>query len=339
MRLWERFLVWIGLRDEPLTAPAEESQGVISRPAPPRSDSQAVELLEGFRTQLVSHTEAQQRLSEILGSLSGTMHALPELARQQGRVLETLMEAAARARMRDQSVERGLSQLTEGADRQTQVLGLVQQQLDLNHETTIRVADSLRDLALTLGALSANSERHTLAVETLADNTRRRTELSERMERRLSWAILAATATAAAATLSVIWLATRMPEWQSPPEPLRPSAIVNPALETQAPADAAPLAPAPQAVTEPEPEPPPPPKAVGDAVPDLKAEAEAAQQALEATHRPAPTPEPPPGVAPEAAPEVAPETAPQPPEPGVRQQDPPPPKSPAPAPGAGASAP
>lgn len=333
MRTWARFLIWIGLRDEPPVSLPEEPQGIISRPSPHRTDTQAVELLEGFRSQLVSHTEAQQRLSEILGSLSGTMHALPELARQQGRVLETLMEAAARARMRDQSVERGLSQLTEGADRQTQVLGLVQQQLDLNHETTIRVADSLRDLALTLGALSANSERHTLAVETLADNTRRRTELSERMERRLSWAILAATATAAAATLSVIWLATRMPVWQAPSEPITPIPVAIPPVETKAPVVAPQITPPPPPSTEPEP--PPPPKDVGDAVPDLKAEAEAAQKALEASQPPAPTPDAPP----ETAPDVSPEPEPAAPEPSPAPSGPEPSEPPTPAAGTGAGAP
>lgn len=206
--------------------------GHVAPPAPPTEviaartdDRRAVEvyrptpsepidgehLLVQFRDQLTSQAQSQQQLTTLLASLNTTLHALPQLARQQGQVLETLVEGAVRARQRDQTIERSLTHLTEGADRQTQVLGLVQQQLDLNHEISLRVAESLRETAGALGTFAVTSYRHARALETLAQSTQRRVAQSDRLEKSLQWWIAVIAFICTLALVYSIWAATRGP--------------------------------------------------------------------------------------------------------------------------------
>ena len=168
-------------------------------------------LLIQFRDQLSSQAQAHQQLNVLLGSLTTTLNALPQLARQQGQVLETLVEGAARARLRDQAVERSLVHLTEGSERQTQVLGLAQQQLDLNHEVSVRVAESLRETAGALSTFAATSDRQAHALESLALATQRRVAQSDRLEKALQLWLTAVAGLCTLALLYAVWVATRGP--------------------------------------------------------------------------------------------------------------------------------
>ncbi|MFZ9689447.1 MAG: hypothetical protein ACO3DS_06375, partial [Phycisphaerales bacterium] len=104
---------------------------------------QPLEVMQQFESQLATQADVNRRLGELVRQLDGTLAALPEMARQQVRMVDTLVDQAARAKDRDAALTRGLKELGEGADRQTQVLGLVQQQLDLHYETSRRVAGIL----------------------------------------------------------------------------------------------------------------------------------------------------------------------------------------------------
>ena len=163
------FITRIFKRQSPVVAPteviAERSVQVFQQQPNEQLDSNR--LLVEFRDQLSNQAESQRHLTTLLTSLTTTLDALPQLARQQGQVLEILLENSARSKHRDQTFERGLSQLTEGSLQQTQVLGLVQQQLDLNHEVSLRVAESLRETAGALSTFAATSDRQSRAIENL----------------------------------------------------------------------------------------------------------------------------------------------------------------------------
>jgi hypothetical protein len=184
-------------------------------------DERALAVLGQFRDELKSHHAVQSELAGLIRELHAPMRALPELARQQGGLMETLVDQSSRHRSRDQAIERSLQQLTEGAARQTQVLGLVQQQLDLNHETSIRVSDSLRDTASALGAFAATTDRQTRALEALAESTRRRLAQSERLERTLQFWLLVVSGLATLILLYALWAAMRVP----PTPPARPDVV------------------------------------------------------------------------------------------------------------------
>lgn len=195
-------------------------QVTVSR-VDPDEDERALAVLGQFRDELKSHHAVQSELASLIRDLHAPMRALPELARQQGGLMETLVDQSSRSRSRDQAIERSLHQLTEGAARQTQVLGLVQQQLDLNHETSIRVSDSLRDTASALGAFAATTDRQTRALEALAESTRRRLAQSERLERTLQFWLLVVSGLATLILLYALWAAMRVP----PTPPARPEVV------------------------------------------------------------------------------------------------------------------
>lgn len=176
-------------------------------------------MLGQFRDELRTHHQVQSELATLIRDMAGPMRALPELARQQSGLMETLVDQSSRHRSRDQAIERSLVQLTEGANRQTQVLGLVQQQLDLNHETSVRVADSLRDTASALSAFAATTDRQTRALEALAESTRRRLAQSERLERSLQFWLLVVAGLATIILLYALWAALRVPSTALPAAP------------------------------------------------------------------------------------------------------------------------
>ncbi len=189
-------------------------------------------LLVQFRDQLSTHAESQTHLNTLLSSLATTLNALPQLARQQGQVLEVLVEDAARSRHRDQTLERSLVHLSEGSDRQTQVLGLVQQQLDLNHEVSLRVAESLRETSSAITTFAATSERQSRALELLAQSTQRRVAQSDRLEKALQFWLAIVGAICTLALVYAIWAATRGPVIIAiPAAPLGPAPVaVQPAV-------------------------------------------------------------------------------------------------------------
>jgi hypothetical protein len=207
----------------PHPSPSHEVSVTRVDPSPSGSeeDERALAVLGQFRDELKSHHAVQSELASLIRDLHAPMRALPELARQQGGLMETLVDQSSRHRSRDQAIERSLQQLTEGAARQTQVLGLVQQQLDLNHETSIRVSDSLRDTASALGAFAATTDRQTRALEALAESTRRRLAQSERLERTLQFWLLVVSGLATLILLYALWAAMRVP----PTPPARPEVI------------------------------------------------------------------------------------------------------------------
>ena len=227
------FISRIFKRQPPPVAPteviAERSVQVFAQqPTEPIDNNR---LLVEFRDQLSTQAESQKQLTTLLTSLSKTLDALPQLARQQGQVLETLLENSARSRQRDQTFERGLTQLTEGSHQQTQVLGLVQQQLDLNHEVSLRVAESLRETAGALSTFAATSDRQSRAIENLALSTQRRVAQSDRLEKAIQFWLFVVAGICTLALVYAIWAASRGPMIIAyPPAPVAaPAPIAVPA--------------------------------------------------------------------------------------------------------------
>lgn len=223
------FIKRIFNRQPPAAAPteviAERSVQVLAQQLTEPLDSNR--LLIEFRDQLSTQAESQKQLTTLLTSLSTTLDALPQLARQQGQVLETLLENSARARHRDQTFERGLTQLAEGSHQQTQVLGLVQQQLDLNHEVSLRVAESLRETAGALSTFAATSDRQSRAIENLALSTQRRVAQSDRLEKAIQFWLFVVAGICTLALVYAIWAASRGPMIIAYPP--APAPVVTPA--------------------------------------------------------------------------------------------------------------
>lgn len=237
MGWWNSFKAALGIATRQ-SAPAQE----VIDPAPMQSmpvirhaqtDSPTIDLPAELRAQVAEHARSQQQLQAMLGTLANTMHAMPQIATQQAQVLETLLDQSVRARQRDQTIERNLTQLTEGTDRQTQTLGLIQQQLDLNHEVSLRVADSLKDVSDAVGTFASSSERQSRAIESLVQATQRRVAQSDRLERSLQFWLAAVALICTVAMLYGVWSASKGPVVIAIPTAEAPATPAEPTQQPQ----------------------------------------------------------------------------------------------------------
>ena len=214
-------------------------------------DSHAPDVSNGtpltFDERLVEHAQSQHQLTMAIGALVTNLEAMPRIAQQQAQVLDALTEGNARARQREHTLERGLAQLTEGSVQQTQVLGLVQQQLDLNHEVSLRVADSLRETASALTTFATTSDRQVRAIELLATSTQQRVKQADRLERALQFWMGVVAVISLLALIYALWAASRGPLVIVTPIPPPASAVAPSPLPASVPVPAAATVPPPSA--------------------------------------------------------------------------------------------
>jgi uncharacterized coiled-coil protein SlyX len=77
-------------------------------------------------------------------------------------------------RQRDDHVEKTLARITQGVEQQRDVMSLVQQQLDLNHESAMKVADGVTTLANAVVQLQSTTDRSSAALQGLLEKTTER---------------------------------------------------------------------------------------------------------------------------------------------------------------------
>jgi hypothetical protein len=142
------------------------------RALPVPADSQEiVTMAREFRAFLDLQDQRQQELARVVAALPQTMGALPELVRQQTRLADLVAQQLMHTRQRDDQVEKTLARITQGVEQQRDVMGLVQQQLDLNHESAMKVADGVTTLATAVVHLQATTDRSSSALQGLLERT------------------------------------------------------------------------------------------------------------------------------------------------------------------------
>jgi ABC-type transporter Mla subunit MlaD len=113
---------------------------------------------------LSAQTDRADRMLDLMERVPKALDALPEINRQQARLLEILSDHLGRSRNREESLGQAIRELSDASSRQTEVLGLVQQQLDANREAAHTLARTLDNLHESLGRV-AHSQSN--ATETL----------------------------------------------------------------------------------------------------------------------------------------------------------------------------
>lgn len=164
--------------DEP-TAARRTAAGAIDRidgsATPVPADSQEiVSMARDFRAFLDLQEQRQQELARVVAAIPQSMGALPELVRQQTRLGDLVAQQLMLTRQRDDQVEKTLARITQGVEQQRDVMGLVQQQLDLNHESALKVADGVTTLAGAVVQLQETTDRSAQGLQRLLDRTAER---------------------------------------------------------------------------------------------------------------------------------------------------------------------
>lgn len=188
-------------------APLERRNG---KPKPSTSElPQRIDEVMGLVRQIGSHLEAQNKqtdqLLEHLERLPRALDALPEINRQNARLIEIVSEHLDHARRREGALNDTLSGLSESATRQTEVLGLLQQQLDTNSHATETLVDHLGGFREALGDLAATNERTAKMLGHLSSSSERReNELSAMLASTQKWMMAAMIGCAATSATAII---------------------------------------------------------------------------------------------------------------------------------------
>jgi hypothetical protein len=180
----------------------------------PADSQEIVSMARDFRAFLDLQEQRQQELARVVAALPQSMGALPELVRQQTRLGDLVAQQLMLTRQRDDQVEKTLARITQGVEQQRDVMGLVQQQLDLNHESALKVADGVTTLAGAVVQLQETTDRSAQALQRLLDRTSERDAGVQRLHSTLQkWmlfiAILACMTLVGAVFLAMILLDAR----------------------------------------------------------------------------------------------------------------------------------
>jgi hypothetical protein len=195
------------LTDEPpaltMTTPRPRAM-----PEPARRADDVATIAQKISDHLEAQSRRSQRSLELIEKLPGMLDTLPEMNRQNTRLLDVLGEHLDQARKREGSLASTLGRITETAGHQAEVLSHVQEQLDANRQVTARVAESLTSVRSGLNELTETNRRLTSSLDSMRTGaSQREIELLESVQRMHHWMIAAV---ACAAFSSLIALAVLM---------------------------------------------------------------------------------------------------------------------------------
>jgi len=167
--------LFLGCDDAPEAVRRPQAGRIDASALPVPADSQEiVTMAREFRAFLDLQDQRQQELARVVAQLPQSMGALPELVRQQTRLADLVAQQLMHTRQRDEQVEKALARITQGVEQQRDVMSLVQQQLDLNHESAMKVADGVTTLANAVVHLQSTTDRSSAALQGLLERTTER---------------------------------------------------------------------------------------------------------------------------------------------------------------------
>lgn len=168
MSVRERLERWF-VGDAPGDADGEHA---VAAPSTALELARVGEMADAIRMHLSSQEAERTEILRVLASLSDPLAALPRMAAQQDRLGETITQALTHARQRDSQLDATLSRIVDGIGQQTEVAGLIQQQLDLNLQAANGVAEGTTRLTEAVTELASSSRRSTDLLASLVEEAK-----------------------------------------------------------------------------------------------------------------------------------------------------------------------
>ncbi len=154
---------------------------------------------------LDNQSDRTERLLTMLQQLPTAFETLPEIHRQNTCLLEELTAHFSKARARESALNESLHNLSKASDRQIEVMGLIQQQLDANHKAAERRTDALNRLDKALSTLAESHSRTGAALSGMIESgTRQQSELCRQLGRTHKWIITTFVCCAAASITALV---------------------------------------------------------------------------------------------------------------------------------------
>ncbi len=155
-----------------------------------RGQDDVMSLVERIGGHLDGQTERTTRLLTLMERLPQALDALPEINRQNARLVESLHEHLVQSKRREETLNTLLDTITGTSSRQTDVLGLVQHHLDTSSQATENLSGTLEALNTALGEISESSAGSARILKTVTETAERReSELFTTINRTQLWMI------------------------------------------------------------------------------------------------------------------------------------------------------
>ena len=155
-----------------------------------RGQDDVMSLVERIGGHLDGQTERTTRLLTLMERLPQALDALPEINRQNARLVESLHEHLVQSKRREETLNTLLDTITGTSSRQTDVLGLVQHHLDTSSQATESLSGTLESLNTALAQISESSAGSARILKTVTETAERReSELFTTINRTQLWMI------------------------------------------------------------------------------------------------------------------------------------------------------
>ncbi|HRP62770.1 MAG TPA: hypothetical protein PK400_05715 [Phycisphaerales bacterium] len=200
-----------GTQAEGLADNGDSRSAIIER-KPKRSMAelqQGYDEVMGLVRKIGDHLDAQTRrtekLVELMERLPQALDALPEASRNNSRTLDLLNEHFVHSEKREHAMHETLRRLGESSGHQTEVLGLLQQQLDAGCRASEQMSQTMTGFNDALSHLATNNGRSAEVLSRLMQATdERESRLAEMMSRTQRWMIGAIIGLGVVATVAII---------------------------------------------------------------------------------------------------------------------------------------
>ena len=143
---------------------------------------------------LDTQTQRTEKLLTLMERMPQALDALPEINRQNSRLLETLVEHLGQAKTRESALNETLRNIGESSSQQTEVLGLLQRQFDASTQSAEKMSQTLGSFSEALSNLAATNNRSTDVLARIVDAADEREARMARMvnrSERWNWVIVA----------------------------------------------------------------------------------------------------------------------------------------------------
>lgn len=158
-----------------------------------RGYDEVMHLVRKISDHLDTQTERTERMMQWMEHMPQALEALPEVSRQNARMIEILKEHLSHINERDSSLNGTLSRLGDSSQHQTEVLGLLQQQLDNSSRSAEQMTETLGSFREALGNLANTNNRSTeILANVVRASEERESTLTAMFERTQRWMIVAA---------------------------------------------------------------------------------------------------------------------------------------------------
>ncbi|HAC09555.1 MAG TPA: hypothetical protein DCG14_07860 [Phycisphaerales bacterium] len=205
-------------RRRPLTATETSSEATMETttaglatdaPEDPRAAMRRIE------EALTSGRDSQAAIAEAVGRVRPAAAAIEQMAERQQRLLELAERQVADAGRRDDRTIEAIERMTDHLGRSNEVTGLVQRQLDANHEIVRETVTRLDQVAVSIDEGRRASEAIGVAMSAMVDEMKRRDEAHETRNGVLQGWVVASVVACIAATGAALALAWAVMGMQS----------------------------------------------------------------------------------------------------------------------------